>query len=144
MSASFMTKCDKLSDSAESPPSTISLYAASAPGSPGTRYSCGYICARYGRTSFPDTISEVVLAPNQFYYSENFPTVDDFGRDLISLAEDVIARWEREKAGETDVGRVLPPEYFYYGALNNRNWFRTDYYDLSTKWYYEWDSPYES
>lgn len=93
---------------------------------------------------FPDTISEVVLAPHQFYYSENFPTIDDFDRDLIALTEDVIARWEREKAGETDVGRVLPPEYFYYGALNNRNWFRTDYYDLSTKWYYEWDSPYES
>lgn len=93
---------------------------------------------------FPDTISEVVLAPHQFYYSNTFPTVDDFGRDLIALTEDVIARWEREKAGETDVGRVLPPEYFYYGALNKRNWFRTDYYDLSTKWYYEWDSPYES
>lgn len=93
---------------------------------------------------FPDTISEVVLAPHQFYYSNTFPTVDDFGRDLIALTEDVIARWEREKAGETDVGRVLPPEYFYYGALDNRNWFRTDYYDLSTKWYYDWESPYES
>ena len=93
---------------------------------------------------FQDTIAEVILAPHQFCYTDRFPTVDDFGRDLVALAEDVLARWRREKAGETDVGRVLPPEYFYYGAINNRNWFRTDYYDLSTKWYYEWDSPYES
>ena len=91
-----------------------------------------------------DTIAEVITSPNQFYYISSFGTTDDYGRDLIWLAEDVISRWEREKAGETDVGRVLPAEYLYFGGDGYHNYFRTTYEFGNGRWHYELPSPYES
>lgn len=91
-----------------------------------------------------DTIAEVITSPYQFYYISSFGTTDDYGRDLIWLAEDVISRWEREKAGETDVGRVLPAEYLYFGGDGYHNYFRTTYEFGNGRWYYELPSPYES
>lgn len=91
-----------------------------------------------------DTIAEVITSPYQFYYIPSFGTTDDYGRDLIWLAEDVISRWEREKAGETDVGRVLPAEYLYFGGDGYHNYFRTTYEFGNGRWYYELPSPYES
>lgn len=91
-----------------------------------------------------DTIAEVITSPYQFYYISSFGTTDDYGRDLIWLAEDVISRWEREKAGETDVGRVLPAEYLYFGGDGYHNYFRTTYEFGNGRWHYELPSPYES
>lgn len=91
-----------------------------------------------------DTIAEVITSPYQFYYIPSFGTTDDYGRDLIWLAEDVISRWEREKAGETDVGRVLPVEYLYFGGDGYHNYFRTTYEFGNGRWYYELPSPYEN
>lgn len=91
-----------------------------------------------------DTIAEVITAPNQFYYIPSFGTTDDYGRDLIWLAEDVISRWEREKAGETDVGRVLPAEYLFFGGDGYHNYFRTTYEFGNGRWHYELPSPYEN
>lgn len=93
---------------------------------------------------YGDTIAEVITAPYQFYYISSFGTTDDYGRDLIWLAEDVISRWEREKAGETDVDRVLPAEYLYFGGDGYHNYFRTTYEFGNGRWHYELPSPYES
>ena len=56
------------------------------------------------------SILEVVTAPSQFVgYRENNP-IDE---TLWLLSEDVLTRWQREKDGETEVGRVLPPDYLF-------------------------------
>lgn len=89
-------------------------------------------------------IEEVLTAPDQFYYREHFPTVDDYGRDLKELANDVIIRWEREHAGETDIGRVLAPEYIFYSSNNWHNWFRRYWKHDGVYWDYSLESPYES
>ena len=90
------------------------------------------------------TIEMIITAANQFCYSADFPTVDDYGRDLFALAEDIISRWEREKSGESDVGRVLPKEYIYFHGKNGHNWFRVEFRDYSNPWDYSLPSPYES
>ena len=52
------------------------------------------------------TIAEVVCAPYQFDYRPWAPVTDEFK----ALAVDVLERWQAEKDGQADVGRVLPPE----------------------------------
>lgn len=84
------------------------------------------------------TIAEVVCAPYQFDYRPWAPVTDEFK----ALAVDVLERWQAEKSGVEDVGRVLPPEYQYFEGWGGRNWF-------SAKWksqeYWGWGlaSPYE-
>ncbi len=84
------------------------------------------------------TIAEVVCAPYQFDYRPWVPVTDEFK----ALAADVMERWQAEKSGVEDVGRVLPPEYQYFEGWGGRNWF-------SAKWksqeYWGWGlaSPYE-
>lgn len=89
-------------------------------------------------------IEHVVKEPEQFCYSSYFRTVDDHGRDLKALAEDIILRWEREHAGESDVGRVLPKEYIYFNGYNGHNRFRVEFDDYSKPWKYLLESPYEN
>lgn len=84
------------------------------------------------------TIAEVVCAPYQFDYRPWAPVTDEFK----ALAADVLERWQADKSGVEDVGRVLPPEYQYFEGWGGRNWF-------SAKWksqeYWGWGlaSPYE-
>lgn len=88
-------------------------------------------------------ISEVATAPYQFCYNEDFPTVDDYGRDLKALAYDILDRWEAEQSGERDVGRVLPPGYLWFHGDGKHNYFRNNYEDYSHPWEYKLQSPYE-
>ena len=98
---------------------------------------------RIDSNQYPRHIVDVILSPNQFAYRDNAPTVDDFGRDLIALADDVLCRYERELSGEVDVGRVLPKEYRYFWGNNHHNYFRlVNYGDVY--WDYSLPSPYES
>lgn len=90
------------------------------------------------------TIFSIITSPKQFHYSEDFPTVDDYGRDLLALAIDVIERWEKERDGEINIGRVLPSEYLWFGGKNGHNWFRDDYRKFDNIWDYSLPSPYES
>lgn len=88
---------------------------------------------------FPDTISGVVRQPSQFSgYSRHNPVEDE----LLELAEDVLERWEREKNGETDVGRVLPGQYLYFGGNGRTNRFRTQS-GLNDIWDWSCENPYE-
>ena len=85
-----------------------------------------------------NSIAEVVCAPYQFDYRPWAPVTDEFK----ALAADVLERWQAEKEGAEDVGRVLPVEYQYFEGWGGRNWF-------SAKWksqeYWDWGlaSPYE-
>ena len=86
-----------------------------------------------------DSVIEICSAPYQFDgYSETYPVTDK----LYNLARDVLKRWHREKCGETDVGRVLPSDYYFFigdGIENHfsKEWKSTDY------WAWELPTPYE-
>lgn len=93
--------------------------------------------------AYGKSISETILAPHQFSYKEDAPFYDDFDRDLRELARDVLQRWTLEHMGETDVGRVLPSNYFFFAGKNGHNWFRMGYTDTEY-WDYSFTSPYNS
>lgn len=81
------------------------------------------------------TVLEVVSAPGQFTgYSIYYPVTDE----LAELAKDVLTRWYREKDGETDVGRTLPSDYYYFNGSDGRNWFRKEFRSLI---YWDWSLP---
>lgn len=87
----------------------------------------------------PNNIREVVTQKGQFHgYSKDFP-VDD---DIYDLAVDVIERWQREKLGEENVGRVLPKEYLYFYGDGKRNHFTIGWKDKAT-WDWSLENPYE-
>lgn len=86
------------------------------------------------------SIHDVVRAKNQFAFYESTP-VDD---GLLELSYDVLERWNREKNGEDNVGRVLPKDYTYFGGRNGHNYFRNKYSGSCNTWDYLYESPYEN
>lgn len=94
--------------------------------------------------AYGSSVAAVITAPNQFAYVPSAPTVDDYGRDLVALAQDVLDRWYREKAGETNVGRVLPQGYLYYHGDGKHNYFRQEYGNKRNVWDYAWGTVYGS
>lgn len=79
-----------------------------------------------------DSLLGVITKPNNFYgYDPAHPVQED----LLALAYDVLDRWEREKLGETDVGRVLPPDYIYFTGDGKYNYFCDEFH---TNTYYDW------
>lgn len=94
---------------------------------------CNRVDGGYG-----STIAEVVTAPNHFAYFED----TEVFFEMRVLAEDVLSRWNLEKNGITDVGRVLPPDYFWFSGRNDHNWFRNKF-KTNTYWDYSLYSPYE-
>lgn len=101
------------------------------------------ILNRLDNGGYGDSISDVVLAPNQFAYNPYAPTVNDYGVNLAVLAQDVLERWSREKNGESDVGRTLPSSYMWYAGDGKHNYFR-DAFKGGTRWNYSLPSPYDS
>lgn len=96
------------------------------------------ILSRVSHPDFPNTIKGVVTQPNQFHgYSPNHPILPE----LYEMAVDVMTRWELEKAGETDVGRVLPKDYMWFAANSDytANIFRNAYKWPYDKW--DWSLP---
>ena len=85
-----------------------------------------------------NSIAEVVCAPYQFDYRPWVPVTDEFK----ALAADVLERWQAEKSGVEDVGRVLPAEYQYFEGWGGRNWFSAEW---RSDEYWDWSlpSPYE-
>lgn len=73
---------------------------------------------------FGHGIEYVVTFPYQFHgYNPNNPVTDE----IYELTVDVLTRWEMEKNGQSDVGRVLPKEYLYFSGNGIENTFRTEY-----------------
>lgn len=89
---------------------------------------------------FGQTISEVITAPNQFIYFKSNPVADE----LYAIAQDVLERWNDEKNGNEDVGRVLPSDYLWFSGNGWRNFFRNAYKGKYSIWDYSLPSPYES
>ena len=87
---------------------------------------------------WPDTIAGVVTQRHQFAWNPKTPVTDD----LRALALDVVVRWQLEKRGYADVGRVLPAEYVFFSGARGRNWFRTKYRGGKT-WAWGLPSPYK-
>lgn len=83
------------------------------------------------------SIAAIVTAPAQFAYTPTTPVLDN----LLALSYDVLNRWQREKAGETNVGRVLPPDYFWYWGDGKHNYF-CNVYGSKFYWNYSLPSPY--
>lgn len=85
------------------------------------------------------SIEDVVTAPGQFHgYNKHNPVLDY----LLETTIDVMIRWEREKQGETDVGRVLPKDYLWFGGDSRVNRFRNAY-SGGDKWDWSLENPYD-
>ena len=95
---------------------------------------------RVDHEAYQDTIKEVVLQKYQFAWDVYAPVEPE----LLALAQDVLLRWELEKLGTGDVGRVLPKEYIFFAAKNGRNRFRASFRGSSYYWDWAVESPYEN
>jgi len=87
------------------------------------------------------TIKEVVTAKHQFAYTYNTPVWDN----LLDLSYDVLERWNNEKNGQADIGRVLPSDYFWYSGnkAGTHNYFY-NVYNGRVRWNYSLESPYSN
>ena len=86
------------------------------------------------------SISEVILAPNQFVgYNSNLPVTDD----IKALVEDVLIRWQMEKKCCGDIGRTLPPEYRWFYGDGKVNYFRDAYKGNYNTWDWSLENPYD-
>lgn len=83
------------------------------------------------------TLTEVLTAPHQFATWHG-----EIAQEQRDIAADVMTRWEREKLGEDEVGRVLPLEYLWFTGDGVRNYFR-DAYTGGEYWNWGLESPYE-
>lgn len=101
--------------------------------------ACNRVDAEYGGV---ETVYEALVAEGQFAYNSNTPVTDE----LYALALDVLTRWNNEKNGETNVGRVLPSDYMWFSSNKpkNENDFRNSYSGEYDIWDYSYENPYES
>lgn len=91
------------------------------------------------------TLYKALTAPNQFAYFSSGRTIDDYGRDLVALARDVMYRNTLLDQGyaEDEVGIVLAAGYCYYRGDGYHNYFRNAYRN-GTRWDWSLPNPYES
>lgn len=87
---------------------------------------------------YEDSIIGVVTAPGQYHgYKESYP-VDE---ELLDITYDVLDRWNREKNGETEVGRVLPSDYMWFHGDGKYNHFRNAF-KTENRWNWSLGDPY--
>lgn len=98
------------------------------------------ILNRYDAGIYGSSIEEVITAPHQFAYSEESPAT----AELIELADDVLQRWWAEKTGETNVGRTLPEDYFFFEGDGAHNHYRTTYEKTGETWDWSYTDPYNA
>jgi hypothetical protein len=93
------------------------------------RYDAGY----------GDSIIAVLSAPYQYAgYNSSYPVSEEY----LELAHDVLDRWDREKNGDTDVGRVIPSDYFWFRGDGKHNYFRNEFNGWRT-WDWRLEDPYK-
>lgn len=82
-----------------------------------------------GISWFGGTIEKIVTKSGQFTgYHENAPVTSE----NLALVDDVAARWAREKAGETNVGRTIPREFLFFVTDRNTPGYHNRFYRWST------------
>lgn len=91
---------------------------------------------------YPDSISGVITQKNHFAgYNKSNPILPE----LLNIAEDVLYRWQKEKLGYEDVGRVLPSDYLWFHGNGEENIFRNYYKGNSgSVWNWSLPNPYEN
>ena len=104
---------------------------------------CWTILNRYDSGRFGGSISAIITSPRQFAYRASAPTVNQCGVDLLALSQDVLSRWYREKQGEADIGRTLPPGYCFYYGDGRHNYFRTSDRGKGYLYFEGYGDPYE-
>ncbi len=87
------------------------------------------------------TIKDFIAQPGAFYGYDPNGVIDEH---LVWLARDVLDRWCMEKAGYTDVGRVIPKDYEYFHGDGWENHFRKEYEHDGNYWDWSLPNPYES
>jgi len=88
---------------------------------------------------WPDDVIEAAAQDMQFHgYDRENPVLPE----IYKLAFDVLDRWQREKEGEKDVGRVLPADYYYFHGDGIHNYFRKEW-SGNAVWDWSLKSPYE-
>ena len=90
--------------------------------------------------TYGETLSDVLTAPYQFAYFESSPVTEE----LSELARDVLERWQAEKRGATDVGRTLPPDYYFFDGDGEHNHFRQEFTGHDDTWDWSLPDPYEN
>lgn len=105
-----------------------------------TEQACVAWCVLNRVDATGDSIYNVVRAPHQFAFSESTVAEDT----IVDLARDVLLRWNNEKNGLENVGRVLPKEYTYFHGDGVHNYFRNSYDGNYDVWDYSYESPYEN
>lgn len=89
---------------------------------------CWTVLNRVDSPAFPNTIREVVYAPNQFAASGIRAGVEERRPDMVAIANDVLGRWNAEKNGLLlphilSSGRTIPPDCVYFWGDGKRNHF---------------------
>lgn len=85
------------------------------------------------------SLLHVLSAPGQFVgYRQKNPVTPL----LYDLAKDVLIRWDMERCGYTDVGRVLPGDYKWFTGSKGHNWVRNKF-SGGKYWDFSWPSPYQ-
>ena len=90
-------------------------------------------------TGWSDNLLDVLRQRGQFAYRDSSPVTPE----LKALAIDVLIRWDMERCGYTEVGRVLPADYYYFTGDGKRNHFRASY-NSTARWDWSLPSPYDS
>ena len=86
-----------------------------------------------------DTIEQVVTYPNALAYDESTP----LDEDLIALVTDVVTRYNWERQGLTEIGRVIPPDYLYFYGDGEANHFMNTW-PVGEDWDWSLPNPYSS
>lgn len=86
-----------------------------------------------------DTIEQVVTYPNALAYDESTP----LDEDLIALVTDVVARYNWERQGLTEIGRVIPSDYLYFYGDGEANHFMNTW-PVGEDWDWSLPNPYSS
>lgn len=117
------------------------VYAEAGSVPSDTEQSCVIwtVLNRVDSSIYPNTIAACITQPSQFAYRSSTKVTDH----CLWLARDVVSRWERERAGETNVGRTLPPGYFSFWGDGRHNYFRVGCGD-QVYWDYSYGTPYAS
>lgn len=81
------------------------------------------------------------VAPT-FNYDYGSNVTDDYGRNLLPLARDVIFRWKAGKAGISNNGRVLPSGYYYVASNGSAVVFGSTPNEAKTLQSFGYSNPY--
>lgn len=96
------------------------------------------ILNRVDSEKYPNNIVDVVTQKWQFAgYSEGHPVE----KEIEELVVDVLTRWNNEKNGEANSGRILPKEYLYFYGDGKINHFTT-VSGGTDEWDWSWGSVY--